>query len=339
MESVIKQFKVGDVFESYEHLCRVLSIPSTRGNTKKSNLKKISRFCNYTTDKHKFTIIEVYDMALPIPARKTNADKKIWVTDPICEVILTELKNLVDDSLDITDVFITTYSLSNIIGLCNKNFYLDRSSYAYYKKEDKDIASDDFYSIASSKIPDIVKAILSSLRRRYQIHIVETYKITRLCEGANIVDFAGNKELTYIKDARFEVMKQEPFSKLGSLELIYSSSLKSKFQREVNKILKNPPSSFLCNDKGYRFFITNKIQLRLDAINKSNERYRINKELQDYMRGKLENNLEYKNFPFRMDKDFSVIPKTKQKEMYELVFIDRINETIAIQEDKLLIEL
>lgn len=329
MQDVIKTFIIGQEFDSYSKLCKVLEIPSTGGNTKKSNLKKIGLCCNYSIKGQKITINEVYEVAIPKAVRENNR----WVDDAICEVVLEELQKLVQADRQVTDIFITNYSISILIGLCNKNFYFDRNNYTYADKYRKEQASTDFYKVTSEKIPSIVSSILNSLKKRYLIHWVDTYSITRNeTEDKDTLELATDIEIALIKDAQVKVALLEPFNKVGDLYNILKSPYKSRFNKEVNKILKEPIQGFRINTKGYRFFVTEHIQLRLDKINRIEGVRRINTEMRAYLQDKLESYLSKGLFLGALLPDHSVISGKEQKEIYELTFKSHIDYEITIED-------
>ena len=60
----INNLKEGMILKSYRDLCRVLNWEITGGDSKKSQLKELNRFCDFQKQGNKFIIKEIYEIPL-----------------------------------------------------------------------------------------------------------------------------------------------------------------------------------------------------------------------------------------------------------------------------------
>ncbi|MGU8679075.1 hypothetical protein ACV3Q3_13030 [Clostridium perfringens] len=69
----IENLTEGMEIKNYKELCSVLNIKTKAGNSKKSQLKELERYCNYIKEGNRFIIKEIYkDPKIKEDGRKTN---------------------------------------------------------------------------------------------------------------------------------------------------------------------------------------------------------------------------------------------------------------------------
>lgn len=69
----IENLTEGMEIKNYKELCNILNIKTKAGNSKKSQLKELERYCNYIKEGNRFIIKEIYkDPKIKEDGRKTN---------------------------------------------------------------------------------------------------------------------------------------------------------------------------------------------------------------------------------------------------------------------------
>lgn len=330
-ELAIDFLPANTTFNNYLDLCNFLGIPSTGGNVKKATLLELGRHCFYTFEGRKIKIGEVYGKPL---AKEVRENSK-WVSDAICEVVMTELLKAVKEGekegkekKEVTEVFIPAHSMGVLIGLCNENYHLERAAYGRKLEGKKAEASTDFYQMVSGKLPSIVKSVLDSLSRRYMIHYVESFSVDREGSGLGV---ATNEELAIIKDTHMKVFREAPFNTLKDVTTVLRSPLRKPFYSAVNKELKE--RGFTTKYKGYQFFVTDKIGLRLDYCAKVKGVMDINKKMKEFLIDKMETKLESRVFLGGFASGIGKISPEEQRKTYEITFRSHVDSEIGIEEE------
>lgn len=192
----VSALRVGAVIKNYKELCKILNEPIVTSNSKKAQLTNWSRFFNYTKDKTKFIITEIYDKPFPL---KTYSDA-IYIK-------FIELLMMVEFSTKADSDYMCQYTktqLYKLFGMVNDNFSKSEK-YKYVENAYPEIQFESwelefFCSRVNFKLSNILFSALRSMKRRLLIEYFEEWIIVQ--EGYHRVatDFEIEECLTVQKN-------------------------------------------------------------------------------------------------------------------------------------------
>ena len=162
----IENLKEGMVIMNYKELCCLLEVEPTTSNSKKAQLKELSRFCSSHKEGQKIIIDAIYETPLPPVENKRNdiygEHIEKLVIDYMSKQELDEY-NAID--LKRSELFLALYMI-------NSNYDMGRANinqFSRYMNIPTQIV-EDFYNIANTKMKSAVERALKRLQNRCLIN-------------------------------------------------------------------------------------------------------------------------------------------------------------------------
>lgn len=167
----IENLKGLNEVRNYKELCEILEMKVAAGNTKKSQIKELERYCKYNKEGNKFIIEEIYDEPLErIDGRIENnklGNNAIYYED-IEKLILYILSKQKDD---VKVVNFSTNQLLLAINMINNNYKEGRKCVGIVS-DLLEVPSDmiyEFYNTSSSELKRKIERSLNKMQRMYLI--------------------------------------------------------------------------------------------------------------------------------------------------------------------------
>lgn len=160
----IKNLKENLIISNYKQLCSLLEIKPAAGNSKKSQLKDLQRYCKYTKDGNKFIILKVYDKPLEKSDLRKQGNNNIYVN---------HVKYLILQRLSTSDGYIASFTKNNLFEFLGMVNPLYNQKYIRNKLKSDKISSFDinnFFLRANEKLSEILKSSLKSLQNQMLIN-------------------------------------------------------------------------------------------------------------------------------------------------------------------------
>ena len=258
----IENLQKGQIIKNYKELCFILDINPTTGYSKIKQLNELQMYCNYSKDKNKFIINEIYET--PIILLDRNNNKYI---DLIANILVAYLH-----SINITNkksVILTAGNMMEILGLVNENYNIGNR----HKKELSQVLNINllsvyyFYNNTRNEFKNIISRSLKSLKNR------------------RVLDYITTK-MIYTNDKRYIEATEEERSLIVDIEKtalnrLNLESFKDVFLqckvREFQKIVKElTPSNWKYYFDAYKLFV-GEVALKIEYDNLEIKKLELNK--------------------------------------------------------------
>jgi len=223
---------VSNTIKNYKLLCAILGIPVRAGNVKILQLEELSRFCNFTKDKQKFIITEIYEQPLAKQGNPNGTNSKY----------VEHIKYMLLHKLSTCEGYTCTFTKNNLfefLGMVNP-FYLKKEQIKkIIQKNNSDISDfeiNHFYMRSNDKMTRILFDSLNSLKRQFLISYKEQDIVVRINpNGRKEHTEASKEEIKLILDVKRQVLLD---MKLTSMMQIIFKFKTEEFYRRVTGILK-----------------------------------------------------------------------------------------------------
>jgi len=174
----IDKLSVGLIIKNYKELCTLLDIKvMTSTNSKKAQFKELERYCIYTKQGQKITIVEIFQTPLDKEDLRQEGNNTKYV-EHVKELLLHKLSET--EGYKYT---LTKDRLLNLLGMVNPS-YLEKGKFKkMIEKKDERIKNFDinhFYLRANDKLTKILFSSLNSLKNRFLINYREIDIVVRL---------------------------------------------------------------------------------------------------------------------------------------------------------------
>ena len=258
----IEKLQKGQIIKNYKELCSLLEIKEVGGNAKKKQLNELQMYCNYSKDKNKFIINEIYET--PIILLDRNNNKYI---DLIANILVAYLH-----SINITNkksVILTAGNMMEILGLVNENYNIGNR----HKKELSQVLNINllsvyyFYNNTRNEFKNIISRSLKSLKNRRVLDYIPT----------KMIYTTDKKYIEATEEERSLIVDIEKTA-LNRLDL---ESFKDVFLqckvREFQKIVKElTPSNWKYYFDAYKLFV-GEVALKIEYDNLEIKKLELNK--------------------------------------------------------------
>lgn len=190
----IENLKKYKELKNYKHLCEILEIEPLVGDSKKSQLKDLERYCKYHNQGHKFIIDDIYKTPLSkienrgksIGSRGNNKTEYIENIEKLILHILVQ--NILEgDDKKVGEIFLSKNKLLKLLNMTNKNYGFCKS-----RTEKLSMFTDisleevnDFFECTDSTIVRSLETALNQLRNR---SLIFWSKAMTICELVNEVN-------------------------------------------------------------------------------------------------------------------------------------------------------
>jgi len=197
--------KEGQLIKNYKDLCDILHIEPLGGESKKAQIKELSRNCRYINQGHKFLIQEIYNIPLEKKDKRTEGNNQIYVNE-ISKIVLHLL------FLNKGALFTTKKKLFLSLGMCNQK-YLDLLNKKNIESQSKILTGhnisefeiNDFQMKTKDRLTQILFSSLNHLNKKGLIEWKEVVCVVDEEEGVYQATEEQVKEIEKIKE---EVMRE-----------------------------------------------------------------------------------------------------------------------------------
>jgi hypothetical protein len=223
----LTNIKPNQVIKNYKHLCQLLNVPELTSNSKKAQLKELSRYCNFNKLGHSFTILEVYD----IPLKKIdNRGGNNSIYNDLIQILIMDLLAQCPHG----HVSISRSKLLLTINMINSN-YSKGNEYVpllskYTNINERTIY--DFYNTSNSNFKSTIETALNKLMdKRIIIH----ERVIKICEcGTHRHRRATEEEKSIIAENEKMILDKYGFSEVSQIRC---SRYWKNFKKEVKQLL------------------------------------------------------------------------------------------------------
>ena len=226
----ICNLKKGMEIKNYKELCNVLNIKTKAGNSKKSQLKELERYCNYIKEGNRFIIKEIYkDPKIKEDGRKTN--NSIY-EDKIEKILLWMCKYSNENRFKKIELSVTGMLCS--LNMINKNFNIGRQQIKKFSRylEIPIQTIYDFYNSTYNNLENNVVRVLNKLQNRC---LIDWTYITKIKTLNNEYRAAHDEEIEFIKETELKILKE---LNCNDKKTVFINGKWNEFNKKVNRILK-----------------------------------------------------------------------------------------------------
>ena len=215
----------GMVIANYKELCRLTGMRIEGGDSKKAQLKNLTRYCDYlkAEDNKSFIIIDIYNKPLPMEA--SGNSKYLQFIQDLLLFYLAERNE--------KKVYINRNELITYLGLAN-NKYLEYKD----KRDELDMEEwqvNDFYERCDAKMYSILDSSFKCLKKRLLLDYSDAYKIFIRYKGKLYCRVATDSEHSYILKVKRQVMVDMGYS--FEYQVYINSAARKEFFERVNSLL------------------------------------------------------------------------------------------------------
>ncbi|WP_099301859.1 hypothetical protein [Bacillus sp. Marseille-P3800] len=189
--------------KNYGELCNLLKIKTKAGNSKKSQLAEIERFCKLRKVGHSFFIEEIYDQPL-LKKDKRKDGKGNSVFSDIMQILI--LDTLVRERSKGNTLTKTRNQLLFSIGAVNESygFHQERPLLLNEKTEVENSVIKDFYETSNSNFKGTLETALNALRKKSLL----MYEKVNMVAQENVYREATSHEKEVILKAEIETLRE-----------------------------------------------------------------------------------------------------------------------------------
>lgn len=256
-------FIIGQEIKNYKEMCKLLGEEEKGGKGKKYQMANWKRFFNYEKKGQKFIITEIYDQPFPtIEAQRKREGLYIqYIECLLMEMIVTSTSNSVNGK---KQIIIPKNKLYVMLGMANERYSRfygkervlislieEIENVGVEGKEDKFTLSyydvEQFYKTSGSRLNNILKTALNSMRNRKLIDYERSYVIVynddndilidNICDDYNDL---GTRKLANIDEREIIVkIERQALLALGYDDIRYAirdNNYKS-YQKAIKEIL------------------------------------------------------------------------------------------------------
>jgi hypothetical protein len=271
---------------SYKELCTILEEPTKTGNSKPSQLKEWSRYFLYFIQGKKFHIEKLYDVPMPKSLRDGHEDMVRYSL-----TLLDNLAGRIDETKEVTDVFMTKAEVYKVCGFVGQEYYefrerlYDECRQSQVNRKYTDITIKElnfWYKLTSNEFKELVANLRKSLVSR-KILIWEDAKMFYDVKERK-TRFATFEESVIIKDIENDSLQALDCKTLFE---VYAKNKQNDFYSYRNNLITEQLNVTKIQD-GYRIGFTK-------ALLTQKEHYRLTEgvvakdklETNGYVKGKV----------------------------------------------------
>lgn len=276
----VENLKGGQTIKNYKELCSILDIKPTTGCSKMKQLSELQMYCNYTKDKNKFIINEIYETPMLLLDRNNNK-----YIDLIANILIAYLH-----SIKVTNknsVILTAGNMMEILGLVNENYNLGNR----HKKELSQVLNIDilsiyyFYNNTRNEFKNIISRALKSLKNR---RVLDYIPVKMIYTTDRTYREATEEERSIIVDIEKKALDT---LKLRSLQDVFYNCKMREFQKITRKL---SPNDWVYYFDAYKLFVgevalkieydnldIKKLELNQRALERTDKRLKLNDTMID----------------------------------------------------------
>ena len=215
------------VVKNYKTMCQLLEENECTGNSKKSQLKRWSRYLHWINDGHKFVIKEIYEEPLPVEDGRSDGNRAMYVR--LIEWLLAQ---------DLSKREGYTHTLTrkkwwNLLGMVNWRYKsISNDTIKSVSSLHTDTEIQWFYNRSYSILNEILRNALRSMCDRALID----YEIQTIIVKPNSEWFkASDSDIAKLQTVRRSVLKEMGLAK--EKEAFYRG-VQNEYYHKVNSIIK-----------------------------------------------------------------------------------------------------
>lgn len=223
----------GQTFKNYKVLCDELGWEIKKGtDSRKSQIKELSRYCDFHKEGNKFYIDDVYDTPLPKQDGRGKSqgsrNNNVVYKDYIQVLLLDMLAHCREGKLTISKTkLLTSIEMTNTnYGYCSNNVpklakYIDASEDIVY----------DFYSTSNDNLKSAIESSLKSLQDK---KIIMFDIVTKVLDNDDNNRLATDIEKKYILKCEKETLINMGYQRLSQL---IAQGQWNTYKRKVNDLI------------------------------------------------------------------------------------------------------
>lgn len=216
LHNIFTKLKPGDIIKNYKELCSILELPVLAGNSKKYQLKDLTRYFDFKKEGQKIIVLEVYS------SPKEKEDKRIEnsVYLKYIQIILMDLLvNRMDEKLSYST---NKKQLYLDLGMINEKYKRNNivqinNSLSGYGITDYDLET--FYDKCGSRLSDILESGLHGLENRRLIDYakVRTIMVKNNEDG---IDYIKPDDLlmSQILDVEYQTLQEMGYESMTQIK-------------------------------------------------------------------------------------------------------------------------
>ncbi|MBX0320160.1 hypothetical protein [Shouchella clausii] len=256
----VENLKKNMHIKNYRELCQILDIEVKAGNSKKTQLAELQRYCSYKKVGHAFYIEDIYQETKPrIDKRKNGKGNSVF--SDIMQILI--LDTLVRERKEGSTIVKTRNQLLFALGAINE-FYTYHQERPFALSEQTGIDAPtikDFYETSNSNFKGILETALNALRKKSLL----MYDKVNMVAHKNIYREAASEEKELILKAEIETLKELG---LKDIHAAITSGKWDQFKKRQKLKLKELGAEFTFSYVAYRITAneTNYLQDEFDYL-------------------------------------------------------------------------